>query len=386
VKANYIIIFSYLYNILPYTINGLTAQNRKDIFVREGFTCSTFFVRYVMFRSIKFYFVALFFSFVFCSPVIAAGRDALSFDYNQYTTIPNSDTLNPGNITVECWVKFRSLSGHAQFFICKGGHNQGAYNLYLMDGSIFVFELDSFTDHRADSRSLSLSPETWYHVAGVYDGNRIRVLLNGITIGEKEIGLVRIGTSDPLFFNHHLGYPWLFGGDLDEVRLWSVARTDDEIKNTMNQEVNNAPGLVGSWHLNEGMGQVFQDSAGEHDGYLGASKGIDQNDPTWKESDIQFSGFAISSPAGGETWQSGTVHTINWIATGSKKVRLEYSINSGDTWINIADSTDAASGSYSWTLPQIESFRSRVRITDTLDPSKTDLSSKDFTISPPLFI
>ena len=308
---------------------------------------------------------------------------ALAFDYSQYATIPNSDSLNPGRITAECWVKFRTLDGHAQFFICKGGAKQGAYNLYLMDGSVFVFELDGYSDHRVDCPPVTLNAGKWYHVAGVYDGNRIRVVLNGETIGEKEIGYVRIGTTDPLFLNHHLDYPWVFSGDLDEVRIWSAARTDEDIKSAMDIELSSAPMLAGAWHLNEGTGQTIRDSAGGHDGYLGANPNVDENDPKWKESDIQFGNFAVLSPAGGEIWQSGTSHTILWRAGDTNTLRIEYSTDGGDNWSVITDNADASIGSYSWTLPQIQSFRCRVRITDVAELSKTDESSRDFTISPP---
>lgn len=315
------------------------------------------------------------------SPVVGY---ALAFDYSQYATIPSSDSLNPGRITLECWVKFRTLNGHAQFFISKGGHTQGAYNIYLMDESIFVFELDAFTDHRVDCPPVTLSAEKWYHVAGVYDGNKIRVTLNGETIGEKEIGYVRIGTTDPLFFNRHLDYSWPFSGDLDEVRLWSVARTDAEITSTMNMELNSAPGLVGAWHLNEGEGQIFKDSAGGHDGYLGASQGVDENDPKWvlNESNPSQSVLLIS-PAAGEKLIAGKPYAVRWTSGNTAYIRIEYSSDGGAHWITVADNVAGDGGSFLWNVPSELTVNGFLRIADSGDASRFDTNDGPFEIIKP---
>jgi hypothetical protein len=60
---------------------------------------------------------------------------------------------------------------------------------------------------------------------------------------------------------------WLqYGGALDEVRLWNVARTPAELQLWLGAEVSGVePGLVAYWRFNEGLGTtVADDSPAEH--------------------------------------------------------------------------------------------------------------------------
>ena len=45
-----------------------------------------------------------------------------------------------------------------------------------------------------------------------------------------------------------------FQGSMDEVRVWDVARSQSQIRATMNDEVTGAPNLIGRWGLNQGAG------------------------------------------------------------------------------------------------------------------------------------
>lgn len=95
---------------------------------------------------------------------------------------------------------------------------------------------------------------------------------------------------------------------------------------------------------------------------------------------FKISLLSLTSPAGAEVWQSGSTKNITWTSSQISNVKLEYSTNSGSTWNSIINSTGAASGSYSWTLPSASSVNSLVRISDVSNPSILDSSSSVFTI------
>ncbi len=53
-----------------------------------------------------------------------------------------------------------------------------------------------------------------------------------------------------------------WNGKIGELRVWSTARTGDEIKTYMNQELTgNEEGLLGYWKFDEGEGDILHDSS-----------------------------------------------------------------------------------------------------------------------------
>jgi uncharacterized membrane protein len=96
----------------------------------------------------------------------------------------------------------------------------------------------------------------------------------------------------------------------------------------------------------------------------------------------------VISPNGGETWGVGTTQQITWIAEnydGSKgDVKLEYSTNSGGSWLPIQSSVPDT-GSYAWIVPSTLSNNCRVRVSDPVDGDPSDISDADFSIVEPDF-
>ena len=70
-------------------------------------------------------------------------------------------------------------------------------------------------------------------------------------------------------------------GQLDEVRLWKVARTQEQIQTAMTGELTGAEtGLVGYWPLDEGTGNIAHDrTANGNNGILGTAFGAGA--PAW---------------------------------------------------------------------------------------------------------
>lgn len=94
----------------------------------------------------------------------------------------------------------------------------------------------------------------------------------------------------------------------------------------------------------------------------------------------------VVSPNGGESWKNGSVQSITWESSGVANVKIEYSVDGGTTWKTIISSTSDAPKKYSWPVPVLISTDCVIRITDTTDPGKTDVSDSSFTIEPGAFI
>ncbi|NIM11198.1 MAG: hypothetical protein GTO45_04340, partial [Candidatus Aminicenantes bacterium] len=118
------------------------------------------------------------------------------------------------------------------------------------------------------------------------------------------------------------------------------------------------------------------------------------NDPE-DTSDVVFSivipaSITITSPNGGEAWETGSSHDITWTSSGTVgNVKIEFTTTNGSSWTTIVDST-ANDGKYNWAIPDnpgLESDTCRVRITD-IDTYPTDTSDGLFSLvlPPAIFV
>ena len=106
----------------------------------------------------------------------------------------------------------------------------------------------------------TIADGVWYHAAATYDGTTWRLYLNGAL--ETQLA---VGNFTPQFnsiqhaalataMNSTGSGGGAFLGALDEVRIWNVARSAVDIQSTMAEPVPTAPGLIGRWGLDEGVG------------------------------------------------------------------------------------------------------------------------------------
>ena len=96
---------------------------------------------------------------------------------------------------------------------------------------------------------------------------------------------------------------------------------------------------------------------------------------------IPSNDITVTSPNGGESWQSLTTKTITWtnLPTASGQYNVQYSLN-GTSWNTIA--TNITGNSFNWTLPNASSVNCKIRITDYNNACKYDESNAAFTITP----
>jgi concanavalin A-like lectin/glucanase superfamily protein/List-Bact-rpt repeat protein/fibronectin type III domain protein len=109
---------------------------------------------------------------------------------------------------------------------------------------------------------------SWYHVAATYDGSSWRLYVNGTLDAELAVGRATASTSNVAValasaLNSTAVAAGFFNGVMDEVRVWSTARSANEIAQTINARLDTpTPGLVGRWSLDEGTGTVAHSTAG----------------------------------------------------------------------------------------------------------------------------
>lgn len=130
----------------------------------------------------------------------------------------------------------------------------------------------------AGSATWALPSETnaWHHLAGVYDGTNVMLYVDG------QLRATQVATH-PLGSGNHL--LWMgrsvrnnsyFQGKIDEVRIWDVARSAEDISNNMSRTLTGTENhLVAYYPLDEGRGPTVYDLANGNYGTLYGS-------PNWQ--------------------------------------------------------------------------------------------------------
>ncbi|MFC2095521.1 hypothetical protein ACFLSW_03680 [Candidatus Bipolaricaulota bacterium] len=93
--------------------------------------------------------------------------------------------------------------------------------------------------------------------------------------------------------------------------------------------------------------------------------------------------IVVSKPNSSSAWIAGTSGLVQWDSTGldvGEKVRVEYTLNNGATWILISEAADNDEQQMPWTIPYMATNTCRLRIGSVLTPSVFDLSAS-FSIS-----
>lgn len=192
---------------------------------------------------------------------------ALNFDgINDYVEIADDNSLDlTTNYTIETWIKPESFSFMA-----------GIVKKYHIAGSGYVLRLHTdapYTGLCFDEMYTStgiMEAGNWYHIAAVNDNGTRKLYLNGVeqTLTGTPIS-VQVN-SDPVI----LGVDFLFtgryfNGDMEEVRIWNVARTEAQINENMHTFLDGTEtGLVSYYQFNEGTGITANDEISGNTGTL----------------------------------------------------------------------------------------------------------------------
>lgn len=87
----------------------------------------------------------------------------------------------------------------------------------------------------------------------------------------------------------------------------------------------------------------------------------------------------LISPIGDEEWEIGSVRKVIWESEGILDVKIEYSYNNGASWNDI-NTCYPSTGIFEWTVPNIISNQTKIRITGFYESELLDESATVFKI------
>ncbi len=183
--------------------------------------------------------------------------------------------LPTGAFTIECWFKLDSfpygeshlvkqyIGANAGRTILMVAKKNGNYLPCLFIGGSYVYG------------TTAVESGVWHHVAAVRESNltTVRIYLDGVHEGVSSTfpsvapSENDIQTSGESLYNPHS--PGFIRGAVADVRVWSVARTADEIAARRFDPLGGSEaGLLHYWPLRDGKGTTASDLAGGRPGTL----------------------------------------------------------------------------------------------------------------------
>ena len=136
--------------------------------------------------------------------------------------VPAGADLDPGDaLTIECWARVDGPSADIQRLV----YRSGIYGLYLNSaGNRITFYVNSGT---WTGLNATVPHNVWFHVAGVYDGQQMRLFIDGAEVAAKPHSGNITESRTPLGVGSDTSTKrCCLNGVIDEVRLTFAARKD----------------------------------------------------------------------------------------------------------------------------------------------------------------
>jgi hypothetical protein len=269
-----------------------------------------------------------------------APAGALGFNgTSSYVHVANHDSLEfASNFTVEAWIKPSIGGGFLQTVLSKtSASGNSGFRFPITTDQWMSIGVEVFIGgQRRILSAPNFNPNAWIHTATTYDGNTLKLYINGLLMSSGSYTGTLSNNTDSLFIGLNREKSGKFKGQLDEVRIWGRALSDCEIQQHMSCQLSlPQTGLMAYYRFNQGFVNVDNTA----DNVLADSSGNGING--------SLSGFSLLGTT--DNWVAGTV-------TGTcSSLSIPIIAASADDSIMAVGSTirlhSSGSDNYSWTGP-----------------------------------
>ena len=223
---------------------------------------------------------------------------SLNFDgVDDFVQVANSASLTMADdLTMEAWIYPTGPGGDSANSVGTIVNKEGEYQVgRFTDGTIrwaIADESNTDTNTWPWINTGYFAPENqWTHVAIAKTGYLVNSYINGelvhsIDLANRGANSSAVGDAAPnlndLLIGGRQDTPGIvFEGQLDEVRVWNVGRSQEEIRAAaIHQLADDDNGLVGYWRFDDGDGMIAVDASQfANSGRLG--QGVASDQPVW---------------------------------------------------------------------------------------------------------
>ena len=248
----------------------------------------------------------------------------LELDGNgSFVELPPDIFKNLTEATVEGWVKWSRLGSWSRFFDLGRAANAHEIDI-TQDGESNALSVEIGTatgGFKTATVASALRTNQWQHVALVLGKDKTVLYFNGVQVGSAEqAGLQMISQNARAVLGHNLWAEKLgsavlpdFQGQMAEVRVWNVARSETQIRQAMLQRLTGTePGLAALWNFENTTNGIVKDSGpGAHDARLnGGARTVLASVPAAAQLAYPSSIMGRISDASGHGVAGATVHLM----------------------------------------------------------------------------
>jgi len=295
--------------------------------------------------------------------VLESMENSLTFDGNeQYVQLSSAMDIANGSNTVEVWVKVPEIGNNN---LNEGERVGVIFGNWNIDGARNNFNTEIFSSGevryfwRGGDLNLfgtrDLRDGKWHHLAFVRDkeNDRLRVYIDG----EIELEHIGSGLDFTIVEPHRIGIdnrdyltnnPY-FHGEIDEVRVWNVARTQDQIREFMCENVKSESNLYAYYRMTDGAGENLSDNSnGSITGTL-----MNMSNANWVSDYLQPEGDGNITP-----YQIQTLNHLYWMSNNQETWGSDFeqiasidanavqNWNGNEGWSPAGNSTTKFTGTY----------------------------------------
>nr|WP_321234058.1 LamG-like jellyroll fold domain-containing protein [uncultured Psychroserpens sp.] len=251
-----------------------------------------------------------------CSDINFDGAD-------DFVTLKDNYALNSA-FTIENWVKPITTTGNHTIFSKKNASdNSRGYALYI-DNGIVKYSWYSSGGNGTIASQYAIDTSRWYHIAVTFDGSTYTLYIDGIDVGTVT-GSVNAPQATTVDVEALIGaldndngsnnnVSNLYHGWIDELRIWNTALTEAQVRQMMNQEIEDNTAVRGTVVPLDISGLAWTALNGYYRmdvncGYLTAYKGVRGRLRNINTSQQETAPLPYTSRVDGQDWATDNTWT-----------------------------------------------------------------------------
>lgn len=175
-----------------------------------------------------------------------------------YIDVEDNLDLDPSGFTISAWIKRDAADSGTKSILSKRPTTfTRGYDLRIRDDNRIQMLWKNGSDQNLTG-GTSIPDDEWHHVAVIFDGSQVYIYIDGV-LDRNQAKTAPVATTDSFLIaaagkgttTQH------FRGNIDEVRVWNTALTEDQLRFVINQEIEDNAGQV--------MGKVLPTSITKND-------------------------------------------------------------------------------------------------------------------------